>query len=305
MKSFDNDVDVIIIGAGAAGLSGALMLGRARRRVLVCDGGDPRNAPASHSHSFFTRDGVPPLEMLRIGREQLDAYEGVRVVKGDVSDVVAEEDRFAVTLGDGSRHRARRILLATGVRDELPPIGGLRELWGKSVVHCPYCHGWEVRGEPLALYADGEMAVEFAALLKGWSDDLAICTDGPSTISPEDRARLAANGIAIHEEPIERLEGRDGNLERIVFTGGKSIERRALFIRPPQRQRSALAARLGCEFTDAGHVKVDATMQTTVPGVYAAGDMAMPMQQVVMAAGAGSQAGAAINGALCREEFWG
>ena len=294
-------LDAIIVGGGTAGLSAALLLGRSRRRVLVCHGGAPRNAPAAHSHSFFTRDGTPPLELLRIGREQLEPYDGVRLVEAEVLEVTGTEEGFIVALADGTRHHARKILLATGVYDELPPIEGLRELWGTGVIHCPYCHGWEVRDQPLAIRSDGEIAVEFALLLKGWSDDIILCTDGPSTLIPSDRARLAAHGIAIREEPIARLEGEDGELRRIVFANGESIERRALFFRAPQQQRSDLPARLGCAFTDDGKVKVDEMMQTSVPGIYAAGDMTTPMQQVVMAAAAGSLAGVMMNVAIGRE----
>lgn len=307
MKRTENEpedmLDAIIIGGGTAGLSAALLLGRSRRRVLVCHGGDPRNAPAPHSHSFFTRDGVSPLELLRIGREQLEPYDGVRLVEAEVLDITGGEKGFIVTLADGTRHRARKILLATGVYDELPPIEGLRELWGTGVVHCPYCHGWEVRDQPIAIRSDGEMAVEFALMLKGWSDDIILCTDGPSTLIASDRERLAGYGITIREEPIVRLEGEDGELRRIVFANGEPIERRALFFRAAQRQRSDLPARLGCGFTDDGKVKVDEMMQTTVPGIYAAGDMTTPMQQVVMAAAAGSLAGIMINVAIGREKM--
>ncbi len=303
MEHLENDVDVVIVGGGAAGLSAALLLGRSVRRVLVCDGGAPRNAPAVHSHSFFTRDGESPLEMLRIGREQLAIYEGVRIVHDSVVDIKAEGNGFTAVLGNGDSYHAGRVLLATGVADELPPIEGIRELWGKSVMHCPYCHGWEIRGEPIAVCADGDQALESVILLRAWSQDVVLCTNGSTNISAGDRDRLAAGGIPVYEEPILRLEGTDGTLERITFVGGESILRHALFLRPMQRQRSDLATRLGCEFTDDGKVKVDpVTSLTSVPRIYAVGDMATMMQQVVVAAAMGAQAAMMMNNEIIREE---
>jgi thioredoxin reductase len=296
--------DVIIVGGGPAGLSAALVLGRARRRVLVLDSGQPRNAPSPASHSLFTRDGTPPFELLRIGREQLQPYEKVDVRETQAVDAARDDDgAFSIALADGTRHRARRLILATGMLDKLPEIEGMRELWGTGVLHCPYCHGWEERDQPLALYARGEFAVEFAGTLRGWSHDLVICSNGPSGLGDEERAKLARYQIDLREEVIARLEGKDGALGRIVFEDGSAIERRALFVRFPQRQHSDLAERLGCELTDRHQVVIDAYYRTSVPGVYAAGDLARPMQQVVLAAADGAHAAIILNHALLAEEF--
>ncbi len=298
--------DVIIIGAGPAGLSAALILGRIRRRVLVIDSREPRNAASATSHSFFTQDGTPPLELLRIGREQLRPY-GVEVLDAEVADAFREGDGFTVVLNDrqgGSRRSARRLLLATGVVDPLPEIEGLRELWGKSVLHCAYCHGWEVRDQPLAVYADGGSAAEIVALVRCLSSDVVLCTDGPADLGDE-RELLDRNGVPVREERIVRLEGRDGQLERIVFADGTDLPRHALFLPTRPRQHSGLAERLGCALTDLGLVQVNADGLTTVPGVYAAGDLALRRHQVVVASADGAIAGIAINHDLAWGEFRG
>jgi len=293
--------DVLIIGAGPAGLSAALVLGRVCRRVLVIDSGKPRNAPSPASHSFFTRDGSPSSELLRIGREQLRPY-GVEVLDAEVADAFQEGDAFTVALADGSRRSARRLLLATGVVDPVPEIEGLRELWGTSVLHCAYCHGWEVRDQPLAVYANGGSAAEIVALVRCLSRDVVLCTDGPADLG-DDLEMLDRAGILVREEPIVRLKGNDGRLERIVFADGSDLPRRALFLPTLPRQHSDLAERLGCELTGYGLVKVDAAGLTTVPGVYAAGDLALRRHQVVVASADGAIAGITINHELAWEEL--
>lgn len=294
---------VVVVGGGAAGLSAALLLGRSRRRALVLDAGQPRNAPSDAAHSVFTRDGTPPAELLSLGRDQLRAYPSVDLRQSAVVGVEAVQGGFEVVLSEGEPVRCRRLLLAYGVVDELPRIDGLLELWGKSVLHCPYCHGWEVRDEPLALYSRGQAGVELAQLLLGWSQDLVLCTDGPAELTDEQRARLARHEIPVREEPISRLDGTGGALERIVFSDGSSVSRRAMFLRPAQRPSSDLAARLGCESTEAGLIRTDEWGQTSVPGVYAAGDVITPMQQVIRAAASGATAAIWINHSLLAEDF--
>jgi thioredoxin reductase len=297
-------LDVLIVGAGPAGLSAALILGRVCRRVLVIDSGKPRNAPSPESHSFFTRDGTPGEDLRRIGREQLQPY-GVEVLDAEVTDARKEGETFTVVLGDGSRRSGRRLLLATGVTDPLPDIEGLRALWGTGVLHCAYCHGWEVRNQPLAVLADGELAAQIVALVRCLSRDVVLCTHGPADLGGDDRARLERAGIPIREERVVRVEGKDGHLERIVFADGSELARHALFLPTLPRQHSDLAERLGCALTDFGLVQVDAAGLTTVPGVYAAGDLALRKHQVVIASADGAIAGAAINHELAWEEFSG
>ena len=199
--------DAVVVGAGTAGLSAALVLGRSRRRVLVLDGGEPRNAPSSGVHYFLTRDGTPPDELLRIGREQLEPYSSVEVRRARATKAAGSDGDFLVTLEDGITVGARKILLATGVHDELPERPGFRELWGRGIFHCPYCHGWEVRDRPLAVLNSGEDAGEQAAMIHNWSRDLILLTDGPATLDDEAREKLGVLGIPINETPISRVEG--------------------------------------------------------------------------------------------------
>jgi len=299
MKNYD----VVIVGGGSAGLSAALLLGRSRRHVLVSDTGKTRNAVAQESHSFFTRDGTTPAELVRIGREQLRPYETVEFYSVGVKAAKAQSKSFEATLDNGTLVNTRKLLLATGVVDEMPEIEGFKELWGKSIFHCPYCHGWEVRDQPLALYGNGAVGFELAELLKGWSNDLVLCTDGVATLSADESKLLSKNNIPIREERIVRVEGENGQLENLVFSNGKTLARKAIFFRPKQQQHSVLAKQLGCEFTDFGTVKVDDFGQTTVSGVYAGGDMIHPNQQISFAVSRGALAAAGINRALLQEDF--
>jgi thioredoxin reductase len=300
--------DVVVVGAGSAGLSAALMLGRARRRVLVLDGGEPRNAPSSGVHYFLTRDGTPPEELLRIGREQLEPYPGVEVREARATGAAGSDGGFEVALEDGTVVGARKILLATGVHDELPERPGFRELWGRGVYHCPYCHGWEVRDRPLAVLAKSEHLATQAALIRNWSRDLVALTDGADGLDGDARSRLAALSVPVKEDRVSHLEGdADAGLRRIVFEDGSGIEREGLFYAPPQRQRSDLAESLGCEMEEMGLltnlVKADQmTRETTVPGVYVAGDAGTMLQGAIMAAASGASAAAFINHSLISEE---
>jgi thioredoxin reductase len=303
------EYDVVVVGAGSAGLSAALVLGRSRRSVLVLDGGEPRNAPSPGVHGFFTRDGILPGELLRIGREQLAPYPSVEQRRGRATGVRGSDGAFEVTLEDGSVLHARRLLLATGVVDELPDKPGFREHWGRGVYHCPYCHGWEVRDRPLALYANAEAALERVSLIRNWSRDLVLLTDGP--FASEDaatRERLEVLGVPVREETVSRLEGdpAGGGLERVVFEDGSSIEREGLFVGPRQRQRSGLAESLGCEVVEIGHARViqsdPTTKETAVKGVYVAGDAGEPIQSAIVAAASGARAAYFINHALCSED---
>ena len=308
-RAEEGSYDAVVVGAGTAGLSAALVLGRSRRRVLVLDGGEPRNAPASSSHGFFTRDGMSPGELLEIGRGQLEPYPNVEYRADRAVEVLGSDGAFGVTLGGGETVSARKILLATGVFDELPHRPGFFKLWGRGVYHCPYCHGWEVRDRPLAVMAGGGEVLERAVLIRNWSRDLVALTDG-SPLDEEARVRLGALGVSVRDERIAALEGRDdgsGGLSRILFEDGTSIEREGLFYGPPQRQRSPLAEALGCEIVGMGPaaevVKTDPmTRETSVAGVYAAGDAGFPMQSLALASASGATAVAFLNHALCGED---
>ncbi|WP_233168747.1 NAD(P)/FAD-dependent oxidoreductase [Hymenobacter sp. BT523] len=300
--------DVLIIGAGSAGLAAALTLGRCLRRVLLADGGRPRNECSPGVHGFLTRDGVTPAELLRLGHEQLRPYETVEVQCVRIERVVPEAGGFRAT-GRGTADdaplsiTARRVLLATGVADVLPPLPGFRELWGRGVLHCPYCHGWEVREQPLAVYGQGRTVTGLALLVSRWSPDVVVVTDGPGHLTPNARRRLRRQHIRVNEEPIARLVGTDErDLHSIEFADGSQLARAALFLHAPQLQRSTLAEEMGARITSKGAVWVDSGLQTSVRHVYAAGDTTPGAQQALIAAAEGNRAAILINESLTREE---
>lgn len=292
--------DVIIVGGGPAGLSAAITLGRARRRVLLCDSGPPRNAAAVHVQGFLTRDGTPPAELRRIGREQLRPYESVEVRDVRVEEIAGERGAFEVRLADG-RVEARRVLLCTGMIDELPDLEGFRALWGTSIVQCPYCHAWESRDRGFGWLSPSVEALEFALLLRGWTSDVVALTDGRYAVPEEVRARLCSAGVRLEERRITRLVANGNQLERIELAEGEPLPLHLLFARPPQRQVPLVQA-LGLELDPAGFVRVDeAHGDTSRPGIYAAGDLQTPRQSAIMAAASGMSAAAMLNHALMPE----
>lgn len=300
--------DVIIVGAGPAGLNAALVLGRCRRRVLVFDNGKPRNAASRALHGFLTRDGIAPTELRRIGREQIAKYESVRFIDATVVEAARADGGFWVQTSDGQGFSTRKLLLAAGVVDELPEIEGFEELYGRGVFHCPYCDGWEVRDQPLAVYGRGDDKGGGLALeLLLWSRDVVLCTDGPSGLSAAYRDRLARGGIPVREERIARLQPEDeseNNSFDITFEAGPALPRRALFFNTGRHQSTNLAERLGCELYEEAGCRIDDTRQvTTVPGLYVAGDASRDVLQAVVAAAEGVEAAKAINTALLKEDL--
>lgn len=307
--------DVVVVGGGPAGLSAALVLGRSRRHTLVCDSGEYRNAAAQNMHGFLSRDGIAPHELRSISREQLACYETVTIrqkqvlhICPDVSVASRRGDRectrFQVTFEGGESVQCRKVLLATGVVDDVPEIPGIGPLYGKSVHHCPYCDGWEVRDKPLAVYGQGTEVMRFALEMTLWSKDLTVCTNGPSGLTPEERERLSRNGIALREDPILCLDGTpEGQLERIVFVTGEPLSCHALFFRTQPQQRSNLATSLNCVFTEKGTVDTRAYEATNIPGVYVAGDASPIVQLAIIAASEGAQAAFAINTDLIKEDL--
>lgn len=298
--------DVVIVGGGAAGLSAALVLGRSRRRVAVVDAGEPRNAPAEHMQAFLSRDGMPPSDLLAAGRAEVAAY-GVELIHDHVvsghADTglagTAQADReFAVGLGSGRVLRARRLLLATGVRDELPDIPGARELWGRGLLHCPYCHGWEVRDQPLGVLGGSPGAVQHALLVRQWSADLVFFA-GPGELPEAGLAQLAARGIGVVGGEVTRLLMRKGRLTGVQLADGHVVPRAAVFIRPRNVPHAGdLLAALGCAVDAAGFPVVDASGQTSVAGAWAAGNIVNPRAQVITAAGDAAAAAMAVNADL-------
>jgi thioredoxin reductase len=253
-------------------------------------------------HGFLSRDGMPPLEFLALAREQMRRYDTVELRDGCVVSAECRDARFHVTLEDGTEHSARKLLIATGVVDNLPEIPGFREFYGVSVFHCPYCDGWEVRDQPLAIYGRGERGLGLSLELTAWSRDLVLCTDGPAELSAEDRARLERNGITLREDRVVRLEGNDG-LERVVFASGEPLARRAVFFTTGQRQQSRLAHSLGCDINEKGTVRTGRYETTHLTGLYVAGDASRAVQWVVVAAAEGAEAAFDINTDLLKEDL--
>jgi len=292
--------DVVIVGGGPGGLSAALAFGRARKRVLVADWGPRRNAAAVHMQNFVTRDGTPPGEFRAIGREQLLAYPSVEVRDVGVASISGQRGSFRVSLPDGVVE-ARRILLCTGMIDELFPIEGFRELWGSSIFQCPYCHGWEIRGQRWAYLATAVDRLPFALLLRGWTADVVLFTNNGIAVPQDMQERLEAAGIRINTHPIARLVARGTRLDGIELADGSTVGCDALFSHPPQQQVDLVRA-LGVALDAEGFVQVDPmTRQTSILGIYAAGDLTGRMQAAILAAAAGTQAAIMINQELTAE----
>ncbi|GAA3747629.1 NAD(P)/FAD-dependent oxidoreductase [Salinactinospora qingdaonensis] len=311
--------EVVVVGGGAAGLGGALTLGRARRSVLVVDAGQPRNAPADGVHAYLGHEGTPPAELLRIGREEVAHY-GVTFLTGtvvavhregsdDTTDAEGGGD-FRVVLADGATVRAARLLVTTGLVDELPDVPGVAELWGTDVVHCPYCHGWEVRDQTIGVLATGPLAVHHALLWRQWSSDVILFSHTAGDPSDEERERLAARGIAVVEGEVAALETVHGRLSGLRLRDDTLLACQALAVAPRLTARTDLLASLGLEPTDqemgghviGSHIAADAMGATAVPGVWVAGNVAAVNDKVISAAAAGVHAGAAINADLNEEE---
>jgi thioredoxin reductase len=291
------DYDVVVVGGGAAGLSAALVLVRARRAVAVVDAGAPRNAPAAHMHGFLSGDGTPPHDLLAAGRSEVTGYGGHLLD----DTVVGVEPGFHVRLASGSSLRARRILVATGLRDELPEVPGVRERWGRDLLHCPYCHGWEVRDQPLGVLGGSPDAVQHALLVRQWSPDVTLFPH-TDAVSPEQRELLTARGIRVVEGTVARLVVDNDQLQSVELTDGTVVARTAVFVRPHFIPNADLLTGLGCAMDENGWVVHDPVGRTTVAGVWVAGNAADPRAQVITAAGQGSAAAIALNADLVDED---
>ncbi len=292
--------DVVIVGGGPAGLSPALARGRGRKRVLLCDAGARRNAAAEHIQNFVTRDGTPPGRFREIGREQLATYPNVQIREARIQSISGAKGAFGVQL-DGELVEARRVLLCIGMVDEMLPIEGFAELWGRSIFQCPYCHGWEVQDRRwgyLPRPNDPAHVLPFALMIRGWTRDVTLFTGGALELPPEATERIRSAGIRIETAAVSRLAQRDGRLESVVLASGEAVPCDALFTHPPQRQLD-LVRNLDLALDNDGCVVVDPMMrETSVPGIYAAGDLTTRMQGAVFAAASGTHAAASINAEL-------
>jgi thioredoxin reductase len=290
--------DVVIVGGGAAGLSAALVLGRSRRTVALVDAGAPRNAPAAHMQGFLSRDGMPPTDFLEVGRDEVTTY-GVEIIDGVVTRI---EPGFVVRLASGETLAARRVLLTTGVSDDLPAIPGVRERWGRDLLHCPYCHGWEVREQPLGVLGTHPAAAAHAQLVRQWSDDVVYFVH-TGAVSVAERTQLEARGIRVVDGEVVGLVVDADQLVGVQLADGRVVPRTAVFIRPRNVPHpTGLLAGLGVDVDADGFAVVDRDGHTSAPGVSAAGNIVDPRASVIAAAGAAASAAMAINAGLVQDD---
>ncbi|GLY31680.1 NAD(P)/FAD-dependent oxidoreductase [Kineosporia sp. NBRC 101731] len=297
-----NTYDVVVIGGGAAGLSGAVTLARSLRSVLVVDAGDPRNAPAEAMHNYLGREGTSPLDLVADGRKELEGYGG-EVVSGVVTGARPTDDGFVITLESGESVQARRLLLATGLRDELPAVEGLAARWGKDVIHCPYCHGYEHRGQAIGVLASTPMVMHQALMFRQLSDDVVVFTHTAPDLGADALEQLAALGVRVVEGEVAAVEMKDEGITGVRLVSGEVVAREVVVVAPRFNARVAGLEGLGLEITEmvvegavlGTSVQADPTGKTNVPGVWAAGNVASMAAQVVISAGAGLMAGSQIN----------
>lgn len=298
-----NNFEVIIVGGSYSGLSAAMSLGRSLRQVLIIDSGLPCNRQTPHSHNFITQDGEAPAVISAKAKLQVDFYKTVQFCNGIAVQAIKNKEGFEIKTDSGEVFTSKKVLFATGVKDLLPEIKGLAECWGISVLHCPYCHGYEVKKEKTAIIANGEMAFEYAKLISNWTKDLRLLTNGKSTLTSEQKKMLQKHQIEIIEEEIESLEHENGNIKQVIFKNQSKTTVKAIYFRPPFEQHCSLPSALGCSLTEQGLIQVDMMQKTPVPGVFASGDCVIQARSVAMAVSSGSFAGASINKELIDEVF--
>lgn len=295
--------DVIIVGGSYSGLSAGLALGRSLRRVLIIDSGKPCNKQTPHSHNFLTQDGKTPAEISSLGRQQVEKYETVTCLSGVAIAGRKITNGFEIETEAGQSFKARKLIFATGIRDIIPAIDGFSECWGISVIHCPYCHGYEVRNQPTGILGNGEYAFEFSTFILNWTKDLTVFSNGASTLSPEQVAQLRRHNIKLVETEVQKLEHATGYLEKIIFKDGTNSRVKALYARPAFEQHCSIPETLGCELTEEGYIKIDAFMKATVPGVFACGDNTTRMRSVANAVSMGTMAATVANKEIIFENF--
>lgn len=295
--------DVIIVGGSYSGLAAAMALGRALRRVLIIDSGKPCNRQTPHSHNFITQDGKSPKEIATLARQQVERYGTVEFFSGSAIIGAKTENGFRIQVESGETFSAKKLIFATGVWDIMPDMDGYAECWGISVLHCPYCHGYEVRNEKTGILANGEYAFEFCNLISNWTKDITLFTNGISTLTAEQTAKIEKHHIITVEKEIEKLEHTNGQLKSIMFKDGTASSIKALYARSPFQQHCNIPQTLGCELTDEGYLKIDTFQETTVPGIFACGDNTTRMRTVANAVAMGTAAGMMANREIVFEEF--
>jgi thioredoxin reductase len=296
-------MDVGIIGGGPAGLNAALVLGRARKNVIIIDEGRPRNRVTRETHGFLTRDGVAPAEFRRIAREQILAYPSVQFVDEAAVTITGVDGNFQITTAKGNTYRTKKLLFAVGMKDLPVDIDGLAEVYGKSAFVCPYCDGWELRDQSLVILTKGARALHMAKILAGWTKQYVICTDGPDELTVEQREELKQHHVSVYESPILRIESDNGMVQQISLEDGTIVPCTGIFFAPKLAAGSDIPHTLGCQMTEAGAIVVDAFGKTNLPGVYSAGDAASEMYQAIAAASLGALAAVGINSELLAEAW--
>lgn len=298
-----NQFDVIIVGGSYSGLAAGMALGRALRNVLIIDDGKPCNRFTPHSHNFLTQDGNVPGEIASIARTQVEKYDTVHFLNARATTGVKTQHGYKIQVESGETFTAGKLVFATGIRDMLPPIPGVSECWGKSALHCPYCHGYEVRNEKTGILGNGEYGFEFSALITNWTKNLTLFTNGPSTLTVNQTEKLKSKSISIIEKEIETLEHNNGQLSALVFRDGTRTSLSALYIRAPFEQHCSIPQQLGCKLDEDGYLEVNPAQKTTVDGIYACGDNVTRSRSVANAVSMGTIAGMMVNKEMCMEAF--
>lgn len=295
--------DVIIIGGSYAGLSAGMALGRSLKQVLIIDSGKPCNWQTPHSHNFLTQDGQTPAYIAAIAKQQVKKYDTVQFFNGLAVTGTKKQNGFEIEVASGERYFADKLVFATGIRDLLPDIDGAAECWGISLLHCPFCHGYEVRNKKTGILGNGINGYEMASLIANWTDDLTLYTNGPSMLTNEQTEKLAQHNIYIEERVIDSLQHIDGYINYILFNDGEKSAITAMYSRNPFQQHCKIPQTLGCILTEDGYIKVDQLQETNIKGVFACGDNATPMRTVASAVAAGTSAGIALTRQLINENF--
>ncbi len=295
--------DAIIVGGSYAGLSAAMALGRSLRKVLIIDSGKPCNAQTPHSHNFITQDGEKPGVIAEKAKQQVMSYPTIEFMHDIAVSGQKMESGFAVTTASGNVYAAKKLVFATGVKDIMPDLEGFDVCWGISVIHCPYCHGYEVRNQETGILANGDAAMHYAQLIRNLTGKLTVYTNGTPEFTAEQTATLKKRGIGVVDTEVSGLRHHNGHLTHITFKDGTEATATALYARPAFTQHSGIPQELGCELTEQGYLKVDMLQKTTIDGIFACGDSTSMMRSVAYAVAAGNMAGASVNRELCEEEF--
>jgi len=295
--------EVIIVGGSYSGLAAGMSLGRALRKVLIIDNGKPCNSQTPYSHNFITQDGKTPKAIATLAKQQVEQYDTVTFFNGVATRGAKTENGFEIQTASGETFKTKKLIFATGIKDQMLNIKGYAECWGISVLHCPYCHGYEVRNERTGILGNGEYAFEFANLISNWTKDLTLFTNGASTLTTAQAAKIVSHSIKIVEKEIEKLDHTSGHLQKIIFKDGTASSIRALYARSPFEQHCNIPKTLGCELTDEGYIKVDPLQKTSIDGVFACGDNTTRIRTVANAVAMGTTTGMMVNKEIIFEEF--